>query len=166
MADSLKYKVLLNIFLTILLCMPAGAVVLDRVVAYIDDEAITLSELESAYADTMKVKPDISRHEVLQTIINRYLLLKNARRLRMQAADEAALLKEYIDFKVKAFIKIPYLQVYEFYRENRSEFGDNEFSAVREEIVAYLREKEVNRRLKVHIEKLREKIHIRVLLEN
>ena len=63
---------------------------------------------------------------------------------------------EYIELKLKTFIKITEDDLREFYDKNRKEFGKAEFDDAREKIEEYLVEKEVNikaekayRRLKV-----------------
>ena len=78
----------------------------DRVVAFVDNTAITLSELEETYADTLRVTPNITRDEVLNTMVNRVLLLREAKKIRLEAPSEDELLKEYIDLKIRAFIRI------------------------------------------------------------
>lgn len=143
----------------------ASAEVMDRVVAFIDNDAITLSELEDEFAKVENITPSISRAELLKNIIARRLLLREAKRLRIQAPDDAALLEKYMDLKVKAFIKIPEADMKAFYGNNRSEFGKLRFPDVKDRIEAYLREKEINRRLKKHIEKLKAASHINIQLD-
>lgn len=152
-------------FLAALPWKPASGELVDRVVAFIDDNAITLSELESAFADARKVTPEITRHQVLNTMINRYLLLKETSGLRLTAEDEATLLNEYVDLKIKAFIKIGEGQIREFYEENKANFKGFDYYDVKDDIERYLIEKEVNRRLKDHIEELRSRSYVKVLLQ-
>ncbi len=140
----------------------AQAEIQDRVVAFIDEEAITQSELEEAYQKSIRLKPDITRREALETMINRRLLLREARRLRMEAPEDAAV-EEYIDLKVRAFIKVSEQAVEGFYKENIKEFKGLNLSAVRDNIETLLREKEVNERLKRHIEELRAKSYIKII---
>jgi hypothetical protein len=144
---------------------PVQAEVLDRIVAYIDSEAVTLSELEESYAGTLKIRPSATRLEVLEVMINRHLLLIDARRLRLEAEDDTALLKEYVDLKVKAFIKVGEQDMRKFYDDNKAEFVDLEFDNVKERISEYLLEKEVNRKLSETIERLKSETHIKIMLE-
>jgi hypothetical protein len=155
------------LFLT-LLCLPLHhslAAVIDRVVAFVDNHAITLSELEKAYDKAVKITPDITRREVLNTMVNRYVLLREAKRLRMEAPDDEKLLEDYIDLKVAAFIKVSDAEIEKFYDTNRDQFAGQALSEVREQIEAYLREKEINNRLKKHIEELKKKAYIKLLLD-
>lgn len=162
-----------NIFIILLLftvyCLLSTqfctAELIDRVVAFVDDKAITMSELEENYRDTVKLKPDIKREEVLNTMINRMLLLREARKLRIEAATKDEILQEYIELKLKTFIKITEEDIREFYEKNRREFGRAEFDDVRDKIEDYLVEKEVNERLKRHIEELRSKAYIKIQIE-
>jgi hypothetical protein len=136
----------------------------DRVVAFVDNSAITLSELEMKYEETLKITPDITRDEVLNTMVNRLLLLKEARKMRLEAATEDALLKEYIDLKIRAFIRIKEEELTDFYNKHINEFEGKEFEAVRDDIEKYLTEKELNERLKSHINELRENACIKIQL--
>lgn len=141
------------------------AEVVDRVVAFVDDKAITLSELENNYKAAVKKGPDIKKEEVLNTKINRMLLLREAKKLRIEGANADEVIREYIELKLKTFIKITEDDLREFYDKNRKEFGKTDFDGAREKIEEYLVEKEVNIRLKKHIEDLRTKAYIKIQLE-
>lgn len=138
------------------------AELIDRVIAFVDDKAITLSELEENYKDAAKVKADIKREEVLNTMINRILLLREAQRLRIEAPTEDEPIHEYIELKLKTFIKITEDDIKDFYEKNKKEFGRVGLDDVRDRIENYLIEKEVNERLKKHIEELRSKAYIKI----
>jgi hypothetical protein len=98
-------------------------------------------------------------------MINRLLLIREARRLRLEATDEDQLLDEYIDMKVRAFIKIKESAITDFYESNIAEFEDKSYAEVKGDIEAYLLEKEVNYRIRKHLDSLKEKAHIKILLE-
>jgi hypothetical protein len=136
----------------------------DRVVAFVDNTAITLSELETTYNVTSKVTPDITKEEVLNTMINRILLLREADKLKLEAPAEDELLNEYIDLKIRAFIRIKEENLKDFYEKNYSNFQGKELDDVRDEIENYLIEEKVNQRLKSHINELREKACIKIKL--
>jgi hypothetical protein len=137
----------------------------DRVVAYIDDTAITLSELEKTYADTLKVSPGITKEEVLNTMINRQLIIKEAKKIRLEASSEDELIRDYIDLKIRAFIRIRDEELMQFYEKNLDDFPGKKFEAVRDEIEKYLIEKELNQRLKKHIDELRKDACIKLQLD-
>jgi hypothetical protein len=137
----------------------------DRVVASVDNIAITLSEFEEAYSTSLKATPGVTKEEVLNAVINRVLLLREAKKSRLEAPSDDELLKEYIDVKIRPFIKIKEETVQEFYQKHRADFQGKAFEDVREQAENYLTEAELNRLLKLHIEELREKAYIRIQLE-
>ncbi|OHE56151.1 MAG: hypothetical protein A2Z47_06625 [Thermodesulfovibrio sp. RBG_19FT_COMBO_42_12] len=143
---------------------PATGEIRDRVVAFVDNTAITLSELEETYAQTLRVTPDIKKDEVLNTMVNRLLLVKEAKKIKLEAPSEDELLKEYIDLRIRAFIRIKEEEIEDFYKKHINEFQGKEFEAVRDEIENYLTEKELNERLKLHINELMEKACIKIQL--
>lgn len=142
-----------------------GAII-DRVVAYVDNTAITRSELDQTYADTALVTPAVTREEVLNTMINRILLLKQARRIRLRSEGEDALLKEYVDLKIRAFIRIRDEEIRNFYNRHIAEFSEREIEDLREDIENYLTEQELNIRLREHLAELRGNACVMIRLEN
>ena len=143
---------------------PATGEIRDRVVAFVDNTAITLSELEMKYAATVKVIPNISRNEILDTMVNRVLLLREAKNIRLEAPSEDELLKEYIDLRIKTLISIKEEELTDFYEKHIDDFQGKDFETIREKIENYLIEKELNQRLKSHINELREKACIKIQL--
>jgi len=159
-------KSIFIIFAILLFNLPVvSAEVIDRVAAFVDDEAITLSELERDYKAAAKILPDIKKKEVLKTKINRMLLLREAKKLRIEGPNPDAIIKEYIELKLRTFIKITEDDLMEFYEQNKKEFGKTDFDSARDKIEEYLIEKEVNARLKKHIEELRTKAYIKIQLD-
>ena len=142
-----------------------SAEIKDRVVACIENTAITLSELEEAYAESLKTTPSITKEEILNTIINRTLLLREAKKIRLKAPTEDDLIKEYIDIKIRPFVSIKEEELLDFYQQHADNFQNKEFDAVREEIENYLTERELNQRLKMYIQKLREMVYIKTQLK-
>lgn len=146
-----------------LLVTVCSAELVDRVAAFVDDRAITLREFEETYERTKKVKPDITPEEVLNTSINRILLLREARKLKMEAATDDELMREYIELKIRALIRLKDEEVREFYNRNVSEFKGAPYEEVRDKIEEYLTEREINTLLKRHIEELRSKAYIKIV---
>ncbi|MBE0425983.1 MAG: SurA N-terminal domain-containing protein [Nitrospirae bacterium] len=134
----------------------------DRVVAYIDDTAITLSELEMKYAETLKVIPNTTKEDVLNTMINRSILLREAKKIRLESPSEDELLREYIDLRIRTFILIKDEELFDFHEKHLEDFQGEKFEAVRAEIEKYLIEKKINERLKLHILELREDACIKI----
>jgi hypothetical protein len=142
-----------------------SAAIFDRVVAFVGDQAITLSEFREQYNKTLKVSPDVTKNDVINTMINRLLLLKEARKYRIEAPTPDEMIREYIDFKVRAFIRVNDSDVEAFYKKNIDRFEGKGYEEVRGEIEKYLTEKELNERLKALLEDLRMKAYIKIQLE-
>jgi len=136
----------------------------DRVIAFVDNQAITMSDLEEHYSSTVKLSPAITKGEVLNTMINRILLLREAKQYRIEAATQDDVMREYIDLKIRAFIRVGEADVERFYQENISQFTGRDYEGVREEIEQYLTEKALNEKLKTMLQELREKAYIRIFL--
>lgn len=161
---SRLHTLLFTFFMLFAFCPSLSATIRDRVVAFVDNTAITLSELEEEYSKSLKVTPGITKEEVLNAMVNRVLLLREAKKIRLEAPSEDELLKEYIDLKIRPFIKIKEEEILYFYQKHIEDFQGREFETVREEIENYLAEAELNRLLKMHIDKLRRKAYIKIQL--
>ncbi|MBI5049341.1 MAG: hypothetical protein HZC11_00320 [Nitrospirae bacterium] len=149
-----------------LLITAVNAEVIERIVAVVDDDAITLSEFDNALQTA--VNPE-AKTDVLNGMINRILLLRQAKKFKLedsQAADDNALINDYIEKRLKALIRISPEEIEPFYEKNKKSFGDKDFYDARNEIETYLIEKELNRKLLEHIKELREKSYIRIQMEN
>lgn len=150
------------VMVIIFLVPPASAVIEDRVVASIDNEAITMSELDEAYRAAAKLNPDETREEVLNAMINRTLLLREARKLRIEAGDEAKLLEEFIHIKIRGFIIVGDEEIREYYDSNKDRLGRAKFEEVRDKVREYLIEEGTNSRLRALLEDLKAKAVIRI----
>ncbi len=153
------------ICMAFMLPAPASAEVLDRVAAFVDNTAITMQQLDRAYAREVESHPDISREEVLSGLINRFLLIREAKELRLEAGSEDELLNEYIELKVRAFIRIEEEAIESYYDRNIDKFKDVPYTEVKDTIEKLLTEKELNSRLKQHIDKIRREAFIRTFID-
>ncbi|HWR89205.1 MAG TPA: hypothetical protein VN260_03010 [Dissulfurispiraceae bacterium] len=142
----------------------AHAEVIDRIVAAIDDRAVTLSEFQATYQRMKEKIPSITEEEALQSYINRLLLLKEARKMRLEGASDDERINEYLDVRIKSLILIKEKEISDFYEKNKERFGDRDYLSVRDEIEEYLTEAEVNRAIKNHVEELRARSEIRIQL--
>jgi len=150
--------------LVLLQCTTLSAGIRERVVAYVDKTAITLSELDKKYAETVQVTPSVTREEVLNTMVNRILLIREAQKIRLKSEREDELIKEYVDLKIRSFIRIKDEEIKKFYEAHSSEFPGKELDELREDIENYLIEQELNKRLKEHIAELRSNACIQIQL--
>jgi hypothetical protein len=148
-----------------------NAEILDRVVAVVNDETILLSEIEEAFQEANDAALEVTREEVLNGLINRILLLNQAKNMKRKhiysvqtEREDNILINEYLEKRLKAFIRIPYTELEVFYQENK-EFFTEDFLEVRDEIEAYLIEIELNKRLSEQLKKLRDETYIRIQLE-
>jgi len=137
----------------------------DRVIAFVDDHAITLSELDESYKTTSAISRNVSYKEVLNTMINRVILLKEAKKYRIESPTIDEVLKEYIDLKIRAFIRVNDADIEKFYMANEQSFQNRSYEDVRDEIDMFLTEKELNERLKETLNDLRKKAYIRIYLD-
>lgn len=142
-----------------------AAELIDRVVAYVDDHAITYSEFRQKYAQMKQVVPNITEQEVANAMINNILLVEQARKIRLEAKSDDDLVKEYIDVRIKSRIYIKEEQLSAYYAEHKGEFGGKDYLSVRDEIENYLMELETSRQLKEHIAELRSQADIVIQLK-
>lgn len=140
------------------------AKMLDRVVAYVNDTAITLSEFQDSYNKMKETIEQITDDEVINSMINRILLLKEAKKMRLEAENADYMIANYIDIKIKSTVIIREEVILEFYNENIKEFGSQDYLSVREEIETYLVELETNNQIKRHLEELRRNAEIVIQL--
>jgi hypothetical protein len=142
------------------------AEIFDRVVACVNDQAITLSEFQEQFDIAKKLTPDITEEDVLGTMINRLLLLREAKKYSIEAPSREEMLNEYIDLKVRAFIRVSEKDIEEFYGANKDKFNGKDYDDVREEIEKYLTEKELNARLKETLKELRKNAYVKMQLKH
>ncbi|MGE5301232.1 MAG: hypothetical protein ACM3MB_09765 [Acidobacteriota bacterium] len=140
------------------------AAIFDRVVAFVDDQAITLSELREQFEIAKKLSPDITEEEVLNTMINRILLWRQAKKYRIEAPTRDEMIDEYVDLKMRAFIRVSEADIEEFYKNNQDKFAGKTLDNVRDEIEKYLTEKQLNSRLKETLKELRENAYVKIQL--
>ncbi len=149
----------------------AYAEILERVVAIVDDEAILLSEFEDALNTVNKSGEAYTREEVMNQMISRVLLVRESEKYgfkgrKSRIKDEKGIVNEYIEKRIKAFIHISYSEIEAFFEENKSRFPGKEVREARGEIEAYLVSKELNKRLREHIDELKQKAYVRIQLED
>ncbi|GBD97718.1 chaperone SurA [bacterium BMS3Abin06] len=161
---------IIALFAHVLLTGSVCAEVLERIVAIVNDDVILLSEYREAIEIAKKSGSSISEETILDEMINRRLLLNEAKKfwigvpgIRHKAGmDDSAVISEYIDRRIKAFIHIPYEDIESYYITNRKLFAGKEFYDVRDEIEDYLIKEKLSIRLREYIEELRKNSYIRI----
>ncbi len=141
-----------------------SAELIDRVVALVDDEAITLNELNDRFEESRVVMPEITKEQVLQTMVNRTLLKRDALKRRISGKNEDEIIRRYINLKVRYSVRINEVDIERFFNENRNDFRGEAFNTVHKEIKRYLTELEVNKRLERLIEELKTKAEVKIQL--
>ncbi len=165
LGEGFIFKVLLYcLFLSTLAVNASHAIIIDRLAAYVDDTAITLSEFDIEFRKMTKATPDISKKEVMDSIINRILLIKEARKIRLDANTEDELVNLYLDIKIRSRLFVKEEEIVNFYKEYIGEFKGQDYLLVKDQIEYYLLEKELNDILKKHIEELRRNAEIKVFI--
>jgi peptidyl-prolyl cis-trans isomerase SurA len=90
------HSAILTLCVWFLICFPAHAVVLDRIVALVNDHVITLSELKNLQLSLIRSAPDTLSEEelkqnedrLLDELIDKQIKLQKARRLRISVSEE------------------------------------------------------------------------------
>ncbi len=149
------------------------AELLERIVAIVNEEIILLSELKNEVQLRKSQAAEVSDAEVLDDMINRRLLLGQAKRMSIEGDAESdkslmtddIIINGYIERRVKAFIYIPLKDMEGYYSDNAGSYGDKKFYDVKSEIEAKLIETKLKEKLQEHIRDLRKDSYIRVQLE-
>ncbi len=135
---------------------------IDRVVAYVDNYVITMRDFIVFSEKMKKIFPDMKNEEIVETMINRILLLKKAKEYFSEGAEDE-LINNYIDLKIKSTIIISENQLRNYYENNKDRFKNAPYSLIRDQIEKYLFEEELNNRLKEHIKELRKTSEIKII---
>lgn len=145
------------------------AEVLERIVAIVNDNVILLSEYEETFKALRKTDEKITEEKALDEMINRVLILEQARKLRLGSLSDSAetlsddkIITEYIERRIKSFIYIPIEEIESYYMDNRERFVGKAFYDVKDEMEDYLTRAVLTRKIAEHIEELRKKAYIRV----
>ncbi|MCG6552719.1 MAG: hypothetical protein L7F77_10355 [Candidatus Magnetominusculus sp. LBB02] len=161
----MKRTMLATALLLVMLTSAVEAGMIDRVCAFVDNDAITLSELMHTYNKTKGKIPNITKEEVLNTMINRILLKRAALSMKIVGTDEDKIIAEYIDLKVRSYVIIKEEDVEDFYNKHRKDFGGATVSEVRADIEKLLIEQDVNARLTALLSELRKQAYVKIQAE-
>ncbi len=150
-----------------------GGEILERIVAIVNNNVILLSEYEEALEAARKSDQKVTEDVVLDEMINRILILEQAKRLSLGSTSDSAenvddnkLITEYTERRIKALIHIPIDEIESYYKNNSGRFAEKEFNEVKDEIEDYMVEGALKRKIAEHVEELRNKAYIRIQLGN
>jgi len=156
----------------ILLVAPVHSEILDRIVAIVNDDVILLSEYKEALQAAEKSGKQLTDDMVLNEMIDRMLILEQAKRLRLDviedatgAVDKDRTINEYIERRIKAFVHVPIDKIESYYLSNKEQFGNKTFSEAKDEIEDRLTEGELKTKIAEHMAELRRKAYIRIQKE-
>ncbi|MBI5675126.1 MAG: hypothetical protein HZC48_04725 [Nitrospirae bacterium] len=151
----------------------AYAELLERIVAVVNEDTILLSELKNEVRLRNAQGAEVSDAEALDEMIDRKLLLEQAKRMRIEGDAESdkslmtddIIINGYIERRVKAFIHIPLKEMEDYYSDNIGSFSNKKFYEVKNEIETKLIETKLKDKLQEHIRDLRKDSYIRVQLD-
>lgn len=149
------------------------AEVLDRVVAIVNEEVILFSEFRDTFKKAIEADSKKTDVDVLNEMIDRLLLLEQAKQFGLKNTahfktlqDNDAIIEEYINRRIKPFIRITEKEINSYYNEKRELFSGKEFYDIRDEIEAELIEGRLELKLREHTAELRKKSYIRIQLKD
>jgi hypothetical protein len=164
------YTLILHFAFLIVNCS-SHAELIERVVAIVNDEVILLSEFNDAYKSAVLAGSRMTEEEFLDDMINRVLILEQAKRFRFEGSlssrdvSDNILVEKYLEKRIKAFIHIPFEDIENYYLANPALFEGRGFYEVRDEIEAFLIDEKLGAKMYEHIEELRDNAYIRVQLK-
>lgn len=158
----MRFILVLVMLFSIFFSITLYAETINRVIAYVDNIAITLEDFRLELSKVKEKIPDINNEEILGILINRTILLKKARELFVEGSEED-IINSYVDLKIKSSIIISENQIRQYYEDNKSKMENKPYISVRNDIEKYLFEKEFNKKLKEHIEELKEISDIKIV---
>lgn len=156
-------RLALTITLMLLLTTAAEARTIDRIVAFVDDYAITQVELDASYKDAIARQPSLTLSEVLDAVITRYLLLREARRAHIDYEDEDKAIAEFLSIKLRAAIRVNEAHIREFYSENMFDFIGVPYDQARDIIEQKLTDFEFQYRLASLVRELKNSSRIKLM---
>jgi hypothetical protein len=141
-------------------------------VAIVNNNVILLSEYKEALQAAKKSDEKVTEDAALNEMINRVLMLEQAKKLRLGQMDNSAgpvddnkIINEYIDRRIRSFVHIPIQEIESYYIDNKEQFTGKAFYEVKDEIEDHLTEEELKIKLAENVEELRRRAYIRIQKE-
>ncbi len=152
------------LFFLFLILNHSDADLINRIVALVGEDAITLADLDKKYSEERTVNTDISRRDVLDKMVDRLLIKQEAMNLKITGINNDDIIRQYIDTKIRAYIRIRNEYITQFYNENKKSFSDQDILYVGNEIERILIERETSKNVNRLINQLRKESYIKILL--
>lgn len=140
----------------------AYGVIIEKVVAYVGDEAITLTDLCNYWKSLREVQPDININDALKAIVNRKIIIHKARELNLSGGSEDELIGLYIRFAIKPKVMVTKEEVKGYYQKYHDKLKGAPLESIEPQIITILKEKKTNELLKEHIEALKKRMSVGV----
>ncbi len=154
--NKLKITLGLLLFFYITLHEPqAYGVIVEKVVGYVSDEAITLTDLCSYWQSLREIQPDININDALEALINRKVIIQKSKDLNLSAPSEEELIDLYIRIAIKPRVMVTKEEVKRYYRRYYSKLKGAPLKSIEPHIIKILTEKKTNDLLKKHLEELK-----------
>jgi hypothetical protein len=126
----------------------------------------------TSYEKARKNDPKITREKVLSDMVDRLLLIHQAKKFRLGGikrvqgvSDETELVNNYIERRIKSLIHIPFEDIEDYYNKNIDEFAGAELLQVKDDIEERLVARALQLRILRHLKELRDNAFIRLQLE-
>lgn len=142
--------------------LKASSKMIDRVVAYVDDEAITYVDLRDFVERMKKRGVSVREKEALNTLINRRLLILDALRLKLQAETDDELIDKYINIKIRPFVLVREEEARQYYERHKKELSGADYQTVRDRIMKILFEKKLNRAIEERLRELKKRHVVKI----
>lgn len=160
--QSLAITILILLFFS---AKYSQGIIIDKVAAYVNETAITLSDIEFEQQKMRNKVPSLTQREIIESMINRILLIKEAKKIKIDSHSEDELINLYLEVKIKSRLFIKEDILLDFYRANIEQFKGQDYLIVKDEIEKYLIEKQFNEILKQHLDELRKRSEIKILIK-
>jgi hypothetical protein len=138
------------------------AEIIDRVAAFVDDEVITLRELDKQYNILHAKDITITKDIALNTMINQLLIEKDAIRRRIIGMNKDETVIKYINLYIRSQVRIKQDEITDYYKENIENLKNNKIEDIRDDIEKILIEKQVNIKVRELLYELKSKSNIKI----
>jgi hypothetical protein len=159
-----KYIIIVITLLSIFLWTKVTiAELVDRVVAFVDDDAITLRELDIKYEELHSKDNTVTKQDILNTMVNQLLIERDAAKHRITGLNKEDIINKYLNIYVKSQVNIKDKEIDNYFNENIDKLQNIKES--KDKIKEILTEKQNNVKLWERIKELKKKAYVRIQLD-
>ena len=175
MIKILCKKLIPALVMAVICLLPVGnaeAMLVERIVAVVNDNVILLSELKAAMLRVEEGGKKAEAKDVLEGMIHKRLLLEQAKKFSFgrDTGDaihhtQEQIIQHYIDKRIKALIHVPFKDIEEYYFNNLDRYAKRDLYDIKDEIEEYLLNMTLEVKVLEHIDELIEASSIRIQLD-